>query len=1427
MARGIRASPSTVPLPKVSFQKTDEDYSLALFGVHNLQARSYGFNDFAEFKRPNHYIQYIEPIETDLARQVEYDMDEQDQEWLDAVNSERRKEQIDTVSCETFEIIMDRLEKEWFDLTKNIPKTDFAMPSEDSTCAVCDDSEGENSNAIVFCDGCNLAVHQDCYGVPYIPEGQWLCRKCTVSPEIPVFCILCPNEGGAFKQTVTGDWVHLLCAIWVPETRVANEVFMEPITGIDKISKQRWKLKCSLCEIKEGACIQCAKASCFTAFHTTCARKEKLLMPMKSAQGSEPVTLACYCEKHLPKEQQDSRVVALERERIVEEEEKNITMLSKSARAYAKTYKPGPPVVPSLIIKRILNYIAKVQLRKRQEFVQTMARYWSLKREARRGAPLLKRLHLEPWTANGGSTQSDEDKEIKLELLLRLREDMEKVHEMTILTRRRELRKQAQATIIRDTLLSVFAPFEYLVRDAFNRIVMIDRNDYFRNPVSKTEVPDYFDIVKKPMNWSMIDEKIKNHSYFDSQNFKDDITLVIDNAILYNQPNTAYHKAAVRIRSAMQSVFEELDRSLAEAKVGSNTRNSQLPSGDYNEHQQGSAVVTERISVGDLEPPLEFLELLTSLEAIQAGSELVLDKNPLDSLFSFELPTFKPPPPEPSPKPVRPKRDRKADLERKRKEREAEAATRALMGHAPYGRTRRSWAAATATASVTTEDTATTTEVSAEAGTTAEAEAWTGPQEEGEVVEEEMEEIVPDSEPEIGPSEEEGWEVEGEAERKYAQEPPPIPEAEHVPEPELLLETEPMRKTEPLPVPEAIPEFEKEVQQPEAPELWEAPESKELPETRENEIMIAGSTSVPILADAIPTKEEVPTPSVTSPEEAPAATPEVQETPAIQETQADAPVVAPVKRPGRRRGPSSLPGPSSVPPLVTDVDNRGSFRYFDKGWILPPEQKRGGRRPVERQPLPPKKRAKTGDYVTSRLSIVSTTASENQTLDQVSPLVGTAAPSMPIIPFDSPVSNLEAMDVDTSALRTTISEEPTLSPSEVVQRESSESIREMSVHISSVRMEVSPVPVPVSASVPVPALVASPVVEVPATPVSPVSPDVFNIQGIQPKRVVQGPDGQVIVEVLDSPLVRKQMTKLKRAEKKRQMEQQRLEELTRTHTQGVQAEAGTQGLPLVKARTRDTVSISAPVAGPSRVAHSTENLEAESELSSLSDIGSEVVETREKESYVSAPRASRGRGRPPLGRRVSITNVGIPDDLGSIKAGQILEGGTLVWAKARTYPWWPAVVYESDDPRIPLHVKAEGEVQKKKGLSIFMVQFFDKGRSWQFLSQDKLRMLGEHKELDNELLSSRSIRQKWKSPTSRAECKAAYEEAMAEMETLSDIARAEVTTTTPALVKDGPQEQVLADADLPMVNKTEDVEAQEQERACTPQSDKMQVDDDF
>lgn len=156
---------------------------------------------------------------------------------------------------------------------------------------------------------------------------------------------------------------------------------------------------------------------------------------MKSAHGSEPVTLTCYCDKHLPvslslsllltltlnisqKEQQDIRLAALAADAPASSPSRNVnSKLSKSARAYAKTYKPGPPLVPHVIVERIMAYIKKVMMRKKEFFVHMLCRYWSLKREARRGAPLLKRLHLEPWTASaGGKMVSEEERRMRLEV---------------------------------------------------------------------------------------------------------------------------------------------------------------------------------------------------------------------------------------------------------------------------------------------------------------------------------------------------------------------------------------------------------------------------------------------------------------------------------------------------------------------------------------------------------------------------------------------------------------------------------------------------------------------------------------------------------------------------------------------------------------------------------------------------------------------------------------------------------------------------------------------------------------------------------------------------------------------------------------------------------------------------------------------------
>ncbi|KAJ2917073.1 hypothetical protein MD484_g3339, partial [Candolleomyces efflorescens] len=1159
MARG-GPPPGTVVLPKVEFEKVNDDVSTGgPPGVGDGQARSFGYNDGYPFTRGELYIRHIEPLEIDLARQVEYDMDEQDAEWLEAVNQERRKEQLDHITAETFEIIMDRLEKEWFDLTKNLPKSDLAMPSEDSTCAVCDDSEGENSNAIVFCDGCNLAVHQDCYGVPYIPEGQWLCRKCTVSPENPVQCYLCPNEGGAFKQTIHGDWVHLLCAIWVPETRVANEVFMEPITGIEKISKQRWKLRCSICDVREGACIQCAKASCFVAFHATCARQEKLLMPMKTTQGSEPVTLQAYCERHLPIEQQNTRAAALAAE--AEQDDDTAKLSSKSARAYNKTYKPGPPIVPSIIVNRISQYIHRIKIRKKVEFVQMVCRYWSLKREARRGAPLLKRLHLEPWTAGGGKIQTIEEKRMKLDQLQRLRKDLAYVKTLALLVKWRELRKLKQTEIIHQVLSSALYPHEAALRLALEKIMQQDKMDFFKNPVNKNEVPDYFDIVLNPMCWSMIEDRLDKHEYWDVKSFRDDIDLVINNALLYNQPGTAFWKAALKVRTVSQPLLKDLEK-LALPQDSLPHRPAATAEGEASEPSVPL--------VGDLESPLEVLELLVHNSAISDQLGLELQSDPLTSLYSSEEARYKPPPPlsplippNKSKKSGR-KRDRRAERSRSKK-----ARNRTTSG-----------ASASVEPGVAFADQL---------------------HEEGAAVIQRMK-------------------VEADAEGR------------------LLDLREPRTRASIA----AAVAFEKEALLPEE-------------------------------------DQSAPTP-LTAPPDSSAST--------------GGP--GPATKQQKKRPSMSLP-PSTTPRVVEDVDNQDSFQFFNSGWILPPDTKRHGRAPVEKQILPPPRKKQKIDHIGARQSTVST------------------APSEPHLASPLP----DGGEASTSA-----------GPS------------------SSHKMEIDPFSVPPGQAFPPGASFDETVIQ----------------------RTTTDASGRVVIEELDTPLTRRQKSMKKKAEKRRSAGMGDLPtfNLAEVSGHGAGVNAGdmaisSPGRPPSSAGAPSTPA--PPSAGPSSMfripalpkqrSDNNEGAESESELSELSELPSEIASSqrsgavREEEEPV--PKKTPSQAKRVRGKR---------------RLMELYDSGTLVWAKAESYPWWPAVVFDPDHLDVPHDILVQfKETRSRRKMKLYIVRFYDRGSTWAYLGREKLKMLGEDDtELDTDMISNTSINQRWKNPKIRTDCRAAYRKAIGEME---------------------------------------------------------------
>ncbi|KAJ7937710.1 hypothetical protein B0H13DRAFT_1852346 [Mycena leptocephala] len=139
-------------LPQVSFQKIEDDLSTPLRGIQDMQARSFGYPPSTSA-----ILSHWKATSSDKWNMTW--TNKANQEWLDTLNAERQKRLLDKIPYEVFEVVIDRLEKEWFNLAKLILRPELAFPSDDS-CAICDDLEGENNNAIVFCDGCNVAVHQ-------------------------------------------------------------------------------------------------------------------------------------------------------------------------------------------------------------------------------------------------------------------------------------------------------------------------------------------------------------------------------------------------------------------------------------------------------------------------------------------------------------------------------------------------------------------------------------------------------------------------------------------------------------------------------------------------------------------------------------------------------------------------------------------------------------------------------------------------------------------------------------------------------------------------------------------------------------------------------------------------------------------------------------------------------------------------------------------------------------------------------------------------------------------------------------------------------------------------------------------------------------------------------------------------------------------
>ncbi|XP_072003185.1 bromodomain-containing protein 1 isoform X3 [Engystomops pustulosus] len=517
------------------------------------------------------YYKFEEKSSEELDEEVEYDMDEEDYAWLEIINDKRKSEGFSSVSQDIFEFLMDRFEKEsYFENQKQGDQQ--SLIDEDAVCCICMDGECQNSNVILFCDMCNLAVHQECYGVPYIPEGQWLCRHCLQSGNTAIECVLCPNRGGAFKKTDDDRWGHVVCALWIPEVGFANTVFIEPIDGVRNIPPARWKLTCYLCKKKGvGACIQCHKANCYTAFHVTCAQKAGLYMKMEPVKEvtvtgtTFSVKKTAYCDAHTPSgcvrrplniyDEPESKngICRKGMDKSLRSTSKVRKKAKKSKKAVSETCTVVPTVsVPDIPPQRINKIINQVSIQRKKQFVERLQSYWLLKRLSRNGIPLLRRLQ-SSLQSQRNIQEREDDEEVqslkkKLKYWQRLRHDLERARLLIELIRKREKLKREQVKVEQVAMELQLTPLTVLLRSLLEQLQEKDPAHIFAQPVNLSEVPDYLDHIKHPMDFSTMKKRLEEQRYHNLNAFEEDFNLIIENCMKYNAKDTIFYRAAVRLR---------------------------------------------------------------------------------------------------------------------------------------------------------------------------------------------------------------------------------------------------------------------------------------------------------------------------------------------------------------------------------------------------------------------------------------------------------------------------------------------------------------------------------------------------------------------------------------------------------------------------------------------------------------------------------------------------------------------------------------------------------------------------------------------------------------------------------------------------------------------------------------------------------------
>lgn len=101
-------------------------------------------------------------------------------------------------------------------------------------------------------------------------------------------------------------------------------------------------------------------------------------------------------------------------------------------------------------------------------------------------------------------------------------------------------------------------------------------------------IPDYFTIIREPMDISTLDKNLKNHVYSSYAEFEKDVRKIWENALRYNPQTSQIHQMTLEIKQYFESVNNEIkfsdNKNLRDRVHTNDKKHSQYASKPYFNH---------------------------------------------------------------------------------------------------------------------------------------------------------------------------------------------------------------------------------------------------------------------------------------------------------------------------------------------------------------------------------------------------------------------------------------------------------------------------------------------------------------------------------------------------------------------------------------------------------------------------------------------------------------------------------------------------------------------------------------------------------------------------------------------------------------------------------------------------------------------------